>query len=122
GQVAGGSGYAIEIERALAFRAAECSLRLYDPIDALTRIESSLDRSLPGTLEEKKRWVALWVDAARDAGKLAPARLEAQLSRLGIPEDVGETMRRRANKEDATRIADSSARSEALHTVSSGDT
>ena len=122
GLVEGGSGYAVEIERALAFRAAECSLRLYDPIDAFTRVESSLDRSLPETPEEKNRWVGLWVDAARDAGRLSPERLEALLARLGIPDAVGEAMRRRANKEDATRTAANAARAEALHILSSGGT
>ncbi|HZI94002.1 MAG TPA: tetratricopeptide repeat protein [Patescibacteria group bacterium] len=122
GLVERGAGYAIELERALAFRDAECRLKLNDPLDAMTRIDSGLQRSMPETIEEKKRWLALWVESARDTGGLSPDRLETMITRLGIPDVVADPMRRRAAKVDATRSAPALARAEALHLLASGNT
>lgn len=111
-------GYALELQRALDYRASACMLKLNDPLGAMERIEHSLERSMPESPADKKRWVVLWADAARDAGR--QERLEYWIDRLGISENVAGGLRRRARLGTVDRVA--TARAEALRALASGET
>ncbi|HEY3174404.1 MAG TPA: tetratricopeptide repeat protein [Candidatus Polarisedimenticolia bacterium] len=114
--VRAGPGYMEELEWLAAYRVASCAYARHDPLGALERIETSLERIPPRSPLARKRWIYLLGSVAREAGATGVA--ERWIPRLELTPEEAESLRRRMRDEGPAEIAP--ARAAALRALASG--